>query len=128
MALLQGGGARRRAIKPPDPLEEQIHITVADALQWCKPGWRYTHIPNGEHRDIRTAMKLKRMGVKRGWPDFMLFHREGKVCGLELKRRNKKPSDAQFDVLAFLKTAGHEVAVADNIDLALAILKRWGVL
>jgi hypothetical protein len=37
------------------------------------PGWQWTHLPFGEKRSAVTGARLKRMGTKRGWPDFILL-------------------------------------------------------
>lgn len=52
-------------------------------LEHKYPDLFFFHIPNGEKRDIITATKLKRMGVKSGAPD--LFFPSLKLC-IELKR------------------------------------------
>ena len=55
------------------------------------------HIPNGEKRNIATAMKLKRMGVKAGVPDLHLpVARQGyNGLYLELKVNKNKLTDNQ---------------------------------
>jgi len=42
----------------------------------------YTHVPNGGLRNPVEASKLKRMGVKPGVPDYLIF--EPSFCGLSI--------------------------------------------
>ena len=124
-------GKRPRLRKPAAdrPKEIVLHMQVASLLrQAARREWRWTHIPSGEHRDIRTAAKLKQMGTMRGWPDFILLSPEGVAHSLELKRRGGQLSEAQAEFRAWAE--GHELpyAVADNFDAALAILKQWGAI
>jgi len=122
-------GPRQRGVKPPSPKEFSIHVSIADLLDaWCEDGWIWSHLPFGENRDAITGARLKRMGTKRGWPDFVFFHSSGRSAFLELKRRGGKPNDEQEAVLGFLEAAGHAVAWFDNYDGAVKWLKQVGVL
>jgi hypothetical protein len=118
----------RKPRKAPAP-EFAIHCMVADALdKFLRRDWIYTHIANGELREKRTAARLKRMGVKPGWPDFILLPPSGQAHFLELKRRGGALSAAQTDFA--LWAFDHEIpfACADSFDAALAQLKDWGAL
>jgi hypothetical protein len=58
--------------------EYQLTCAVAEYLDRALPETaRFTHIPNGEKRDARTGAKLKRMGVRKGWPDFVVIYSPG---------------------------------------------------
>jgi hypothetical protein len=120
--------------------EFNLHVLIADILnRWGTPDWRWTHLPFGEHRNAITGARLKRMGTKRGWPDFVLLSpREhlvdgevwrwpfGKAHFLELKRKGAQLSDDQAELGAWLMDNGYPYRVADNFDEALTILKCWG--
>jgi len=57
------------------------------ACQWLKneiTGLLIFHVPNGEHRHIKVAQKLKRMGVLPGVADFLCFTPNRKIA-IELK-------------------------------------------
>ena len=85
LALAQGRRARTRREAAPRPKEIGLHMAVADLLRrFARSDWRWAHYPAGEHRDIRTAAKLKAMGVQRGWPDFILLDPSGRLHALEL--------------------------------------------
>lgn len=64
------------------------------------PRWRYIlAIPNGGHRDIRVAAKLKAEGVRRGIPDLFLAVASRGYHGLwiELKVGKNRESVEQMD-------------------------------
>ena len=96
--IAQGRKPRPRKAPRTAAKEIMLHIAVAKLLRdHCLPDWVWFHVPNGELRDVRTAAKLKRMGVKPGIPDFALVSPYGSVRFLELKRLGEKLSDAQED-------------------------------
>lgn len=51
-------------------------------------------IPNGGHRDLATAMVLKREGVRRGAPDLMIIGKN-KIFFVEVKTAKGKQSEYQ---------------------------------
>ena len=72
--------------------ENALHISIAARLDQAGVVW--CHVPNGEKRDKRTAGKLKKMGVKPGVPDILIFTEPR--CAIELKDgRRGRLSDAQ---------------------------------
>ena len=88
----------------------------------------------------RLAAKLTRMGLHRGWPDFLVLHE--RTFGIELKReggvlsrtrlvRNKRGGlrqvDGQRDVFPRLERAGMTIAVCRNTDEVLDQLVRWQI-
>ena len=134
------------------PKEFALQVSVADILnRWAVHGWRWTHIPMGESRGDPerariTGARLKRMGTKRGWPDFILCspaapadkYRDGLVQELdpvvlpgqahflELKRKGEQLSDDQRELSVWMQANGFPYEVADDFKTALAILKHWG--
>lgn len=100
---------------------------VADILRrFIEPGWRYTHMPMGELREHATAVRLKRMGVTRGWPDLMFVGGRA-VCWLELKRRGNHLTEEQDEIARFLVEVGHGYNCVDNFNDAITTLKSWGI-
>ena len=123
-------GNRQRGTKLPPPLEYTTHVMVADDLtRFCHPEWQWTHHPAGEYRDIRTAMRLKRMGLRKGWPDFVLLDPFGRPHFLELKRKGADLTEAQ-EAFASWCNARQLVnhAVAYSYQEARRILIAWGAL
>jgi hypothetical protein len=121
-------GKRQRGLKPPGRHEFALHVLVADILRrWGTTGWRWTHLPFGEKRNVITGARLKRMGTKRGWPDFILLSPyPAKAHFLELKREGGTLTDEQQDLQMWLVANGYEYKVADNFRDAVNILRDWG--
>ncbi len=117
------------AVKLPPPKELALHIAVADHLKaYARPDWRWTHFPAGEERDKRHAAKLKAMGLRRGWPDFVLVSPEGRFHGLEMKRRGEGLSEDQEEFREWCDGLGIPFAWADDLGEAVGILEGWGAL
>jgi hypothetical protein len=129
LALAQGRRVRPRKAAAPRPKEIALHMAVADVLRrFARPDWRWSHFPAGEHRDVRTASKLKQMGVQRGWPDFVLFDPSGRLHALELKRQGEDLTDDQEDFQTWCIAHGVRHSVARTSDEALEVLGAWGAL
>lgn len=121
---------RRAPRKPPQALERRTHIAVADTLRrFVQPGWElWTHFPAGEHRNKVTGALLARMGMKRGWSDFVLVSPTGVHHWLELKRGKTPLSEAQEAFRDACRARGVPWAVARSYDEAVDVLTRWGAL
>jgi hypothetical protein len=116
-------------MKAPAPKEIVLHIQVATVLkQYLAEGWAFTHPASGEHRDKRTAAKLKAMGTMPGWPDLIFVSPEGRFHGLELKRSGEGLNDAQKAFRAAAIANGWPFCVVDNVDDAMTVLNDWGCL
>lgn len=97
-------------------------------IQWCsfsakvyKGLDRIYAIPNGGHRDIRTATMLKRTGVKPGVPDLFIPVPKWKWHGMyiEMKRRkNGAVSEYQKEWIKYLNDAGYYAVVAHGFEEA----------
>lgn len=120
---------RRRARRPPPPIERQTHIAVADLLRiGCRPGWWWSHVPSGEHRTDATGALLQRMGLKRGMLDFLLIAPSGVHHWLELKRGPAPLTDDQREFIAYLNRACVPWCVARSYADAVAQLQAWDVI
>jgi hypothetical protein len=134
---------RYRTVSRRDPLEYKMQIALNDLLKLLLRDGRvdWWHTPNGELRDVRTAAKLKAMGVRPGVADFFFIWGEPEsLVGdphvristrnlfLELKRRGAELSEEQEQFRDSVTAKGAYYEVADSIDEAVAILKKYGVL
>jgi hypothetical protein len=129
LAICEGTKARPRKAPVMRPREIKLHMDVAKVLrEHALPEWQWCHIPNGELRDKHTAGKLKQMGVKPGWPDFILAPPSGQLHCLELKRYGETLSEVQetFQLWCIRHNVPH--SVADSLDQALAVFDHWGCL
>jgi len=109
-----------------------LHIPLVAMLKWAlKDGVLMRHYPSGEHRDDRTAAKLKAMGTVAGCADleFMWRDAEGhlRVLFLELKLPGRKQTAAQIAFMQRVRAFG-QYYVADTIDQALAVIARNGLI
>jgi hypothetical protein len=101
---------------------------VADLLRgFADPNWRWTHLPMGEYRAPATAARLKRMGARAGFADFLLVSPSGHAFFLELKRaRRGRLNEAQEEFASWCALHQIPFAIARNFDEALGRLKAWG--
>lgn len=72
------------------------------------------HIPNGEERDVRVAVKLKAMGVVAGVPDMVLHYRQRSYFFEFKKPKTGKASDKQKKIHAQLDRQGFEVWLVET--------------
>ena len=124
-------GRWRKLVEPQK--EATFHIQLVSTLRWClRPDVVWRHVPNGEHRDPRTAAKLKAMGVLPGSADLEFFYRNaaGTPCllFLELKLPGRKCSEAQMGFALAMKLLGAEYEVACTIDEAIGVLGKCGLI
>lgn len=76
--------------------EFRLACAVADHFSKVLPSHvLYSHFPAGESRTAVTGARLKRMGLQRGWPDYLLFH-DGGTLAIELKAGTGKLTDEQI--------------------------------
>ncbi len=129
LALAEGRRVRPRKAPVERPKELRLHMAVAKLLRaQARPDWQWSHFPSGEHRDVRTAAKLKQMGVRKGWPDFVIVSPDGRFHALELKRRGGRLTQEQQDFQIWCAARGLPHSVAESIDDAMAVLRHWGAL
>jgi len=115
--------------KLPSPKEIRLHFSVAKCLKdFARKDWQWSHFPAGEKRDAKTGEKLRRMGLKPGWPDFILVSPDGVFYGLELKREGGSLNDDQSEFHAHAKAHGWNVATVDTFKDAVETLNGWGCL
>lgn len=110
-------------------LEHKIQVALIDYL--AVAGRRDLHwfaIPNGGHRHISVASRLKDEGVRSGSPDLVFLLPEGRVAWLEMKagKNTLEPEQKAFRDRA--QALGHHWAMARSVDEAIPHLTEWGVL
>lgn len=112
-----------KPIKIKPLLEEDIQEAV---VAWMdSKGIIFTHIPSGGKRSKGYAAKLKRQGLKPGWPDLMVMLDDGFGC-LELKRPKKGRIEPEQQAFADeCQRRGIKHAFAYGYSEAIEILKQW---
>jgi hypothetical protein len=129
ISLAHGRRVRTLQAMKVRPKEIELHMAVAGLLRrFARPDWRWGHYPAGEHRDVRTAAKLKAMGTQAGWPDLILFDPEGRLHALELKPQGKHLTDEQKAFASWCAERGIPHVVARTPDEAIKIIDGWGAL
>jgi hypothetical protein len=112
------------------PIFDETHEQCTVAAWLDLHGIMYCHPANGEWRHPATAKKLKRMGVKPGVPDILIFTPSGlanKPTALELKAVDgATPSKAQRCWLDNLERLGWTTGWAKGADAAIRWLEELG--
>lgn len=108
--------------------ELQLHIAVADYLKLALPAeviW--FHPANGEKRDLRSAAKLKAMGVKAGVADLIFALPGGRFGAIELKAGVGRPSEAQNAFALACADIGAAYGLCRSLNSVACVLASWGV-
>lgn len=98
------------------------------AAKWKYPALRWMYaIPNGGHRHIAVAAKLKAEGVRAGVLDINLPVPIGICSGLwiEVKYGKNKLTSCQEEWAAGMAELGHGVAVCYTVDQAIAAIEGY---
>jgi hypothetical protein len=118
-----------RGKRAPAASEFKTCCALADTmLRFGAPGWLWTHFPAGEHRHLSAGARLKRMGLKPGWPDYQLVDEGGQLHFLEMKRRGEALTEAQAEFRAAVQARGVPYAVCFSWAEAVKQLQLWGFL
>lgn len=108
--------------------EDSLQIAVADYLRLQYPKALWIHCPNGGSRNAIEGAKLKKMGVKKGVPDILIFEPKGDYhCGLaiELKIAPNKATKEQIDFLADLEKRGWQCELCFDFNDAKEIIDDY---
>jgi len=112
------------------PTEEQEQLALVQWLELHKI--RYTHVPNEGKHKVQYRAKQKRLGVKPGVPDLLIFDRpplypEHVGVAIELKRqKGGRVTPEQTAWLEHLKARGWAVAVCRGAMEAIRFLQELG--
>jgi hypothetical protein len=110
--------------------ELQLHLAVVRLLEITYADTRcdWTHFPAGEVRNAKTGAKLKRMGLKAGWGDFIFVLPGGIHAELEIKVEQGRVTPSQVAHGRHICALGAKYEVAYSVLGAMQILKSWGVI
>jgi len=129
--MITSFGKGMEKVKPLQPTEHEEAVLFAD---WCEAEGHTDPrlallfaIPNGGHRHIGVARKMKAEGVKRGVPDYCLPIPRGEYHGLfiELKTKTGSTSKEQKQWLQALTQQGYLAVVAKGADEAIAAIQKY---
>ena len=113
------------------PLESEEQRTFFELAEHTLTQEQYKllfAVLNGGKRHIRTAINLKREGVKAGVPDIIFAYPSGQFHGLfiELKRRKGGTvSEEQKEMIELLRHQGYCAVVCKGCDEALEVLSGY---
>lgn len=106
--------------------EDTFRNQVADFLDLSlPPPWRWSIFPAEGTGDVRRGAKLKRAGLKAGWPDIFLLHPAGEWRAIELKIKNGRLSPEQVDFISYWAPA--RCNVSRSLSEIEDALSAWGV-
>lgn len=98
------------------PTEHAEQVNFVNWLEFNYPEHKVFAIPNGEHRAISVAQRLKAEGVRKGVPD--LFIPSLKLF-IEMKRqKGSRTTQEQKDWLAYLDSCGYYSSVCKGFEEA----------
>lgn len=108
--------------------EDKMSIALATYIKLSYPKVLFSHIPNGGKRNVREAVKFKRMGVRRGLPDFLIFETNDpylRGVAIELKVKPNKPSSEQLEVIEELKRLKWAAHICYSFNEAKIIIDKY---
>lgn len=112
---------------PREHPEQDFQIELAQLLDWAlPPDYWYTAIDHTYHGERRGAT-LRRMGVKTGLLDMLIFGPDRFVGWLENKSLSGTLTSAQRTMIPIFNGFGHRVAICRSIDDAKTALNEWGI-
>lgn len=112
------------------PDEYKECIALVEAVNWKYPYFSelFAHIPNGGKRTKREAVKFKKMGVKRGMPDYILCVPRGVYHGCFIEVKRKEDGDVslyQRKRIELLREQGYFVDVAEGMEDGLSMIHNY---
>ena len=114
---------------PLEDAEQRVIFQWAAMETAARPELRLLYaIPNGGKRAIKTAVALKKQGVKRGVPDMCLPVARGGYHGLyiELKRqRGGTVSETQKSWITALAEQGYKAVVCRGAEEAIELIRGY---
>jgi hypothetical protein len=119
-------------LKAWEPAEDELHRSVAQWLDWMLlPPALYTTFPAGWGKmDPATAGRLRRSGLKPGFPDILAFRPlsdgMGRCIGIELKTEDGPLKQSQKEMFPLLKAAGVDVYICRSVEEVVQTLVEQG--
>ena len=105
--------------------EDELQIAV---IEYCElRGIPVVHIPNEGERSVTYGALLKRMGMKRGFPDlfFPIARRGFHGLFIEMKTDKGKLSEDQRKWLTELSKEGYLCRVCRSLEAVIDILSQY---
>lgn len=110
--------------------ETQLQRSIRDRL--AIRGFDSVHVPNGavlkgdKLQRARQMNALKRDGLRPGYPDLIVYGKQGRIGHIEVKVEGNYQTDEQKRCEQWLKDMGHKYAVCRSQEDVDETLKQWG--
>lgn len=110
--------------KPHRMQEEQDQMSLVSWINMTYPDIIFTSALGGIKTTIGQAVKLKRLGYRKSWPDLFFAEPRKGFHGLfiELKSTGGKPSEGQKEMRINLISRGYACYVCEGESNAMAII------
>lgn len=113
--------------------EDRLHVAVCDYLDLQYPNIPYTHPHNEGKRTKFERYKAKKLRMKPGIPDLLIFRANGDELGfplhiglaIELKIRPNRPTENQKKWLKDLASNGWQCHVIYDFDQAKKVIDDY---
>lgn len=107
--------------------EYKIQADFVRYVELMYPDLLYTISPAGFIMSAGMAMKMMRMGYRKGTPDIMFFEPRGKWHGLLIEFKDPKGvvSETQINFLGQAKARGYWVDICRSTASAIALLDLY---
>jgi hypothetical protein len=107
--------------------EFRIQAAFVTYLELAHPDLLYTISPGGFIMSAGMAMKMMRMGYRKGTPDILFFEPRGPYSGLlvEMKKPGGTVSPEQEKFLTAARDRGYSCAVCFSKSSAISVLDKY---
>lgn len=105
-------------------LEHKFQVALVKWIRLQYPQLLFFAVPNGGHRNIRTAMAMKAEGQLAGCAD-LLFFKDNRFMAIELKVGKNKPTMEQNLFANRWVNEGGKYYVVYNFDQAKIIIDNF---
>ncbi len=106
---------------------EQMMLVSWMSLKYPKISNLLVHIPNGVYSSVRTGARMKRLGLRAGVPDLVVFCARHGFHGLfiEMKSEKGRLTKTQIEYHKLLEEQGYLVKTARGFDEAKEIIESY---
>lgn len=114
--------------RPPNYEESRDQMLVVSYLHLKHPGILFTSALGGTHTSIQKAVRAKRMGYCKSWPDLTFAEPRGPYHGLvvEMKKTGGKMENKdQEDILKAFRDRGYKAVCCIGYEVAVKVIDTY---
>lgn len=114
--------SNKEVLRSSETAEQEVVVQYCDLLDIP-----IVHIPNEGKRSASYGARMKRMGLRKGFPDLCVTRARGGYHGLfiEMKYGKGKTTKDQRDWLKRLAAEGYACVVCNGADEAIEAIKKY---